>query len=383
MNFKIIGATKPQHIPNKNETDLYCGKIGGVCYMNGTFESLLNEPEEKTQKRISATMGSGHHSVYEHAYITLELEGIPKLFAMVLNNEKVYVTSEKSARYTKMECEGKEKELYEKWVKIFEEKIKEKYKNNGFMTDTRITKLAQENARYLLSVKTPTTMVYTVSYRQLNYLCKWFENELNNPNSKYKLIHNSFKEFIKFAKDSNLIDERLQNDGKFRQLSLINENKRRSEIFDDVYSVNYVGTFAELAQAQRHRTLKYEINKIKENEFYVPKILTTYDELIKEWKEDMNLLKENLPQGTLLDINERGTYEDFILKCKERLCSFAQLEINEQTKNTLLKYLKETSNNEIAKDLMQRTKGSRCTFPDYKCQSPCNFKEGIIGERGV
>ena len=175
----------------------------------------------------------------------------------------------------------------------------------------------------------------------------------------------------------------MHNDGKFRHLSLINENVNRAEIYDDVYSTNYTASFAELAQAQRHRTLKYEINKINENEFYVPKILTTYDELVAEWKDDMEQLKENLPQGTLLEINERGTYEDFILKCKERLCSFAQLEINEQTKNTLLKYLKETSNNEIAKDLMQRTKGSRCTFPDYKCNSPCGFNEGIIGNREI
>lgn len=383
MNFKIIGSTKPHHILNKNETDIFCGQIGGVCYMNGTFENLLNEPEEKTQKRITATMGSGHHSVYEHAYITLELENIPKLFAMVLNNEKVYVTSEKSARYTKMDCSGKEKELYEKWVKIFEEKIREKYSKSNFMSDTRITKLAQENARYLLSVKTPTTMVYTVSYRQLNYLCKWFEDELNNPDSKYKLIHKTFEEFILFAKDSNLIDQRLQNDGKFRHLSLINENAIRSEIYDDVYSTNYEASFAELAQAQRHRTLKYEINKIKQNTFYTPKILTAYDELVKEWQDDINLLKENLPQGTLLEINERGTYEDFILKCKERLCSFAQLEINEQTRNTLLKYLKETSNNEIANDLLLRAKGSRCTFPDYICKSPCGFKDGITGERNI
>ena len=195
--------------------------------MPNTFEELMEESTEKTNARISRTMGSGHHSVFEHVYVSLHLENIPKLFAMVLNNEKVYVTSEKSARYTKMVATPKEQALYEKWIDIFEKKIRERYPDNtGFMTDQKVKKLAQENARYLISVKTPTTMVYTVSYRQLNYICKWMMDELKNPQSKYILIHDTFDEFVKFIKSKNLLDERLMNDGKFRSLSLINAGNK-------------------------------------------------------------------------------------------------------------------------------------------------------------
>ena len=102
MNIKIIASTKPNFQVTKEELDDFCGKVGGVCYMPKTFDELMNEETSKTQKRINQTMGSGHHSVFEHGYISLNLENIPKLFAMVLNNENVYVTSEKSARYTKM-----------------------------------------------------------------------------------------------------------------------------------------------------------------------------------------------------------------------------------------------------------------------------------------
>ena len=41
-------------------------------------------------------MGSGHHSVFEHGYITLNLENVPKLFAMVclpLNGGRVIVVA--------------------------------------------------------------------------------------------------------------------------------------------------------------------------------------------------------------------------------------------------------------------------------------------------
>ena len=177
MNFNIISTSIKADKFDKQASDILCGKIGGVCYMANSFNNLLNEDLQKTIKRIDRTMGSGHHSVFEHIYITINLENIPKLFAMVLNNEKTFVTSEKSARYTKMVMTEKEEALYNKWMAIFEKKIRQRYPNKeGFMTDQKVTKLAQENARYLISVKTPTTMIHTISYRQLNYLCKWLQD---------------------------------------------------------------------------------------------------------------------------------------------------------------------------------------------------------------
>lgn len=383
MNIKVIASTKPYLQVQKEELDDFCGRVGGVCYMPKTFDELMNEPLDKTQKRINQTMGSGHHSVYEHGYISLNLENIPKLFAMVLNNEKVYVTSEKSARYTKMKLSEKEQQLYDKWVEKFKKKIRERYpENSGFMSDSRVQKLAQENARYLISAKTPTTMVYTVSYRQLNYLCKWMKDELENSNSPYKLIFDSFEQFINFAKENNLLDERLMDDGKDRHLSLFNLNSSRNEIFDTVYSVNYDASIAYYAQNQRHRTNYNEINKIT-NKFYTPKILLPNNYDVEQWQEDMYSVKNNLPQGTLLNINERGTVDTFILKLKERLCACAQLEINDKTKELLLKYIKETKDKDLAKLLTKYSKGSRCTFPDFKCKSPCGFLDGIKGERDI
>jgi hypothetical protein len=96
-------------------------------------------------------------------------------------------------------------------------------------------------------------------------------------------------------------------------------------------------------------------------------------------------VKDITPQGELVKINEMGKYEDFILKCKERLCSAAQLEIMLQTKKTLLQYQKslEESNSPLAKDIKKYTNGARCTFPDFNCSSDCKFNEGKLLVRKI
>ncbi len=79
------------------------GKIAGICYDKQVYNHLLEEDTEKTIRRTNLTMGSGHHSVYGHSDVILYLQGIPKILAMVLNNEHAYNTSEKPARYTPVE----------------------------------------------------------------------------------------------------------------------------------------------------------------------------------------------------------------------------------------------------------------------------------------
>ena len=56
--------------------------------------------------------------------------------------------------------------------------IKEEYPE---FDDKKVQKLAQENARYLISVFTPATiMEYTVSFEQLNFIISWFEDYIEN-----------------------------------------------------------------------------------------------------------------------------------------------------------------------------------------------------------
>lgn len=202
MKIKVIASTKVGYEMPKEEALNFSGKSAGICYLPDTLETLFNEPEEKTSRRANMTLKSGHHSVFNHPTYNLSLEEIPKILAMILNNEKMYNTSEKSARYTKMEPSEAEKVLYEKWIDIYKKEIAKAYPK---IDEKRVQKLAQENARYLISVFTPATvMEYTVNFGQLNYITHFFENYINdeNKNTAFDIkLKEVFKEFLEAIPD--------------------------------------------------------------------------------------------------------------------------------------------------------------------------------------
>lgn len=372
---------------DKDEAIKLSGKIAGVCYDKEGFSHLENEPEEKTLRRVNRTLNNGHHSVYDHISISLNLQNIPKILAMVLNNERQYTTSEKSARYTEIERKDdsiiteEEARLYNKWICLFKAKIKEKYGN--IYSDSKIQKLAQENARYLVTVFMPTQMIYTTSLRQINYLASWLQDYINSLDMNLefnKKLALSINQLLENLDGLNILDDRLMKNAKHRKLSLFGKNlDDREEYFGSVYSTLYDGSFSSLAQAQRHRTLDYQMEMNDDKKYFIPPIIEDDPMLVAEWLEDINSVGYVNPQGELVKISELGTYDNFILKCKERLCSAAQLEIMLQTRDTLLKYQKalEESKNPLADDIKQYTYGARCTFPDFECSKSCNFNEGI------
>ena len=371
MEIKVIASTKVGYVMPKDEAVDFSGKSAGICYLPDTLETLFAEAPEKTQRRADGNIKSGHHSVFGHPTYNLSLEGIPKILAMILNNEKIYNTSEKSARYTHMEPSPQEKELYEKWIEIFKEQILIQYPK---FEDKRALKLAQENARYLISVFTPATvMEYTVNFGQLNYIINWAKDYIKNAeeNTFSIKLKETFKEFLVSMPDLEI--EGLDSRNKNRNFSLFAQRKNRNEEFGENYSVTYLASFAQLAQAQRHRTLSYEITLLDEPKYYVPPIIAGTN-LEKEWLKDISSLKEFFPQGMLVQVNERGTIENFVLKCMERLCGFSQLEIMQETKNIMNKYLEATKDKpELYQYLLPYSRGARCTFPGWKCDSPCVF----------
>lgn len=379
---------------NKDEAIKLSGKIAGVCYDEEGFDHLMLEDEEKTIKRANKTLNNGHHSVFGHVNLMLNLQGVPKILVMALNNEHEYTTSEKSARYTPVVrnensiITEKEEELYNKWVEIFKIKIKNEYGN--VFNDFKIQTLAQENARYLVSVFMPTTLIYTTSLRQINYIASWMKKYIEeNSESKDKFksdLSSSMENFLSELDRLNILIPGLMTNDKNRSFSLFGSNlDKKKDYFGDVYSTNYKVSFAELAQAQRHRTLDYKMERTDEKEYFVPPILENDPVLVNEWLNDIESVKDVTPIGELVLVNENGNYENFILKCQERLCTAAQLEIMRQTRDTLLKYrdaLKE-SESPLYDDIEKYTHGARCTFPDFECSKPCKFKEGITLTRRI
>lgn len=383
MDIRVLASTKEFYTMPKAEALEFSGRSAGICYLPDTVEMLWAEDICRTRNRVNNNLKNGHHSVFGHPTYNLILEDIPKILAIILNNEKAYTTSEKSARYTKMNnLLPEEKILYDKWYEILKKKILRKFPNQ--FNEKKAGKLAQENARYFISVFTPaTTMEYTVSFEQLNYILYWFKDYIQNAKDtmfsrKLKVVLQEFIDKLSF-----LSVEGLTPLVKGRKLSLF-ADRTRNEEWGENYCTTYFGSFAQFAQAQRHRTLSYEI-RLSENveypEFYTPDILCGEgDEYLRDmWIKDMKSVDYNFPQGMLIQINERGTIENFYLKCTERLCGSAQLEIMKRTEKTLKLYYEAVNKQcdwELEKYLRPLVDKTKCQFlakNGFECHAKCAF----------
>ena len=432
MNHSIKVVARTFEVPENHDLEqmnedltVLSGKAAGVCYMPDDYTENGIQDKEKALTRASGNSASGHHSVYEHGYISMIVK-TSKMMCMILNSLGVYTTSEKSARYTKMQPETVlELELYNKWKDIIRELILAKYPNtDDTLLNTRLNKklgveniklvkdgklyldeqglnlldnnekllnaadvlaelkksvtlpsykLGQENARYMISVFTPTTMLYTVSFRQLHLVHDYlYKLEINLAENKEtfkdkfsaKLLEH-VKEFrkeiediittfrIKENKNQNIRFLEYQHKGdligithrKYKDIEK-DENKRvemletgKKEVIGDSYTLIYTGSLAMLAQAQRHRTIRYTMymKEVGQFGFYVPPIVEDAG-LEDEWLKDIESVAYCTPQGTVVRITEQGIFEDLVLKCKERLCGRAQLEIANSTKANLEKF---------------------------------------------
>ena len=252
-----------------------------------------------------------------------------------------------------------------------------------------INKKAKENARYLLSIFIPTKMKYTTSFRQLNYLYNFTEKMLNEKTNNP--LKNELKPYLEEFKNTLQSTGYISNgitDYRNRQFSLIKDNNTFDEHFSRSYSVNYDASFVALADLQRHRSLDYSLSLKDNKEYFIPPIIRNNKDLVKEWLKDISSIS-NFPQGLLININETGKYENFILKLYERICTAPQLEVMQITKETLKKYLealkhsKSINDHRIYEELINYSKGAPCTFNGFVCNSPCHFKEGISLTRKV
>jgi len=368
------------------------GYFAGECYDQEGYDHIIRESAEKTQKRVMLTLDNGHHSVYDHIFVTLNFDSIPKIWAMVLNNEKVYVTSEKSSRYTPITPESgvseREMILYEKWRDIFISLIQKRYGN--IFDSKKIKKLAQENARYMVSVFVNTKMIYTVSLRQINILYSMIYDFLQkSPNIDQVFYEKMLPDalyFLKRCKELNLIDNNLAQNTKQRQLSLFirGEMSGADYIGGSVYSIKYWGSIAQLAQAHRHRTINYSAwFKFNTGLFYCPPIIAEVGgcSLVSEWIGDLKSVENYFPQGQNIGIVEEGIIDNFLLKCKERLCFNAQLEIMQRTKKSLLLLYQQCPSVLKKQELQKYLIGARCTF-GYKCSNNCGYpEEGVALSR--
>ena len=440
MKLTVIGLTKEVDSMSNEDLErekIFSGKNAGICYLVDSYFNSAVSDDEKAKKRFPDVAGLNHHSIADHAKVEVLFEGVSKMLAIVLNSVQDYATSEKSGRFTVMTGNSsREVELYNKWRLLFKKRILALYPDiddevltkkmaelghadviiqNGELTNNSMAnfddvhksclrdiksncvtlpsvKLAQENARYVLSVFTKsTTMGYTTSLRQWNYIYDWcikymnqYEEQtypLDAPDSTVGLVRKSdgasasyfetelykdFAELSRFIKENLYVEELRDNKdrcfefltdlsgdedhpmSKYRVIDTELDERQYSEddCLDTTYSVSYLASFVHIAQAERHRTLKYFMQfnpRCSFPEFFVPHCIRG-TALEADWVNDLESIKDLVPQATMVDIIETGHISDFILKCKERLCGRAQLEIMEQTKKTAERFIDEAEN---------------------------------------
>lgn len=363
MEMKVFAISK-QVTGNENFVNIIKnigGKAGGTCYSSKKFfESLAVEPEKKSKARYDMIVNTGHN-IGNHTQVTIVLDGISKMMAIILNSFKFYNTSERSGRYTDV---SNGNPLYSKWKDILIELIGESYPELAKNDPKRVEKLAMENARYFLPIfQKSTTMVYTTGTMELNYICRWFEKfckkhshaymgsdldkstieflDIKDMSYFYSNIFVEMKQFINVVKENGLyINGSGHGDNKNREMELFenrlfyNLDPRNTEssyctLLDRMYNIEQAMTFPAFADLMRHRTYSSTIismtNKFGAAKFYVPKIIREHGR-INEWLNDMNSL-DYIAQGRLITVRECGNLDKFVLKAKERLCGRVQLEV--------------------------------------------------------
>jgi hypothetical protein len=359
----------------------YCQNFARVCYSEKDFDEVRKEPYNV--KLVEGRLIKiGHHSVFDHFCLSLSFTGLPKAMAMTLNDEPPYATSEKSARYTTMRKDMEERQglLYDKWNQIFRSEISNRFPESKFPSlykkgnDGKTTeqKLAQENARYVTSVFTPTMMGYTLSLRQLNVLAsefEKFESEIGGDLFKQRMFEEGMIPFL----NSDVIKE-------FRIKELKSKSRTGTKLFgkrveehfgEDIYSTNFGVSLACLAQNQRHRTVHNSMVDGWELGaplgYFIPPIIRETD-LERVWIKDLDSVSEfDFPQGQIIEISERGNREDLEMKLRERNCGLPQLEIVRAMDDLLERYSKSVPE-------MGGLRGATCLVEGTGCEKGgCTF----------
>lgn len=377
MKIELKGSTN--EYKTKEEFLKFAQDAARVCYSEKDWDEISEE--SPNPDLINRIIKSGHHSPYEHIWLNFYINGMSKALVMVLNNERQYATSEKSARYTQMkQVSDEQKEKYDKWMGTLIPLIDRVYPDSDDkdMRDKAIKKLAQENARYITSVFTPTKMLHTINLRQLNFFIYEFERfvfENQDGNEFRRRLASEMKEFLEQTKDFKIDNLRNQTD---RRLNFFGEPVE--EHFGDVYSTNYLMSFAGLAQAHRHRTIEYHISKEIDSGsidgFFIPEIISSDRKLMDEWHGDLEKIsRTDFPQAQLLAISEIGSLRDFRSKMILRLCGHAQYEIMNNTSGTAIEYSKR-------KPKIKNWMRPKCS-QGMKCAEPCVWKSDMALERIV
>lgn len=392
----------------------YTGIKAAWCYKGGktTQETIRACSKEENIVRGAKTFISDHGTPGEHAIVNLEIIGLSKLMCMILNDEHQYTTCERSLRYTKVKVgygvTEQEVELYDKWYEISKD-LFEKNHMEAFLlnakdeTDAKIQigKIAQETARYMVSVKISSSIAYSAPWYQMQKIAIFLKELIDHPvNELEKLVRDEAQEIVDALVEKNVVlttekalaiipelkneikDSRtwLYKNNKQIKLSLFAENNEFSGIdlpneFGASINYNTKLSFPCVAQLQRHRTIDVEIRVPKKFKIFIPPIILE-NNLENEWINDLNLVAKDFPNGQLVDVNINGSLKNIMsFVAKERACTKSQQEIEDFFVNRFLPDIIEGLDDKVYhtfKEKLQKCQNKcRCAYPNFTCPSPC------------
>lgn len=376
----------------QNHIKQICGTISGECYSADGMFALTKQPIEKSFARANNCATSGHLSVFGHFMATLELVDIPKALIMLLNNNHINNTSERSMRFTKIEeaCGEKDTALYNKWRAIFVDKFTQTYgqKYPEIFTKSVIAKKANESARYIVSSYYKSSMVYTNSIREFTYMSRCLDDILkqgDNMHPFYKGMKKELEEFNTLLKQTGLVFSEFNDQGK-KDFSLLSKNNKIvTPYYGDCIVDTYKMSLSCTAHLHRHRFVNMSIAFDEKPTFFVPHILEDDKNLVEDWLKDCESQIDVMPQALLVNINEIVPTQLITKKYAERLCYHAQLEICDVCLKQVQRILKNLDPNVVGvREQLEKITASRCTWLEgFKCSSPCGFAEGVKCTRKI
>lgn len=376
----------------------WVGKIANTCYMKGSFEEVFSQSQEKAEKRALKCGENGHHSVFDHLVVTLQIEGLNKITAMVLNSIGMYATSERSGRYCEFKgfCD-RDEALYIKW----REKILEELKDVPARTDFEKEKIANENARYFISSFAENTeMVYTINIRMLSYVTEWAEKAINYIDNNDNELRGKEKEFYtrlssQLKQFNELVYKTIFNyynfsplkdnkNGRFDFLADLSENRGVSREFLNssvFYGYPDVMSIVCLGHKVRSRVLDIAFGLQSRATYYIPSFIQSWY-LSEEWIEDMKSIEDLFPQGLEVETYECGMKRDFFrYQVIERMCNHTLNETCQRVLSQAGRLHREDDSSYIKSFFNEQgTVKTKCQLT--KCSNPClknkNFKNRIL-----
>ena len=164
-------------IAHTNDPEKTIAAAAKLCYSDAHIETLLDGlTPEKTAAFLQKLNDFGHASPIEHASFTFGIEGVSRTFLAQVTRHRIASFSVQSQRYVRLDdfryvVMNTDAKHYLELVKALEEKHTHTLMEQGMPEKTaraKASKVANEDARFVLPNACETKMVMTMNCRSLN-----------------------------------------------------------------------------------------------------------------------------------------------------------------------------------------------------------------------